>query len=333
MLRVSIGIPSHNQGQFLAEALDALLSQTVPPDEIVVSDDRSTDGTAGVLRRYEGRIRIIRPPMRLSMVDHFNYLVENMRGDWFSVLGGDDVAEPRFVEHLSRVASRVRDAVLVRGGWLLVSQSGRDAGHHGLWTTATITRAPQSFLEELRGPKACLSGVLFRRSAWSEVGGFPGSLRLGFDWGLYLRLSAAGPFVTTHRTVVRFRTGYPSSKLISRLVDNAHDDRVVFLEIAPTVAKTLGLSAGPAMSEAAEYRLKAMLSEVDLAIDFDLRARVATELRPLAVALGRERLLDDFTARKPIASQVRFRKLASGVSVINAQVRTVGDWCNRLGQR
>jgi glycosyltransferase involved in cell wall biosynthesis len=331
-MSISVGIPSHNQGQFLTEALDALLNQTVPPDEIVVSDDSSTDGTTEILRRYEGRVRVIRPPQRLSMVAHFNFLVENMTGAWFSVLGGDDVAEPRFIEHLARAASREPDAVLVRGGWLLVSQAGRLTGHHRLWTTATVTRAPQSFLEELRGPKPCLSAVLFRRSAWSEVGGFPASLRHSFDWGLYFRLCTMGPFVTTRQTVVSFRSGYLKSKLIGRLVDKAHDERVIALEIAPTVAKTIGLSAGPAMSRAAEYRLKAMLYEADLATDPDIRARVATELRPLAIALGQDRLLVDFAAGKPVATPARFGKLARGASVINAQVHTVGDRFIRLGR-
>jgi hypothetical protein len=266
------------------------------------------------------------------MVAHFNFLVEHMSGDWFSVLGGDDIAEPRFVEHLSRAAVKERDAVLVRGGWLLASQTGRLVGHHRLWTTAAVTRAPQSFLEQLQGPKSCLSAVLFRRSAWSEVGGFPTSLRHSFDWGLYLRLSAIGSFVTTRRTVVRFRAGYPSSKLMARLVDKAHDERVMALEIAPAVAKILGLSAGPAMSKAAKYRLKTMLSEADIATDADVRARVATELRPLAADLGQERLIDDFTAGKPVAAPVRFRRLASGVSVINTQVRASGDWIIRLGR-
>ena len=329
---ISVGVPAYNQGQYLADTLDSLLSQTVPPDEIVVSDNHSTDETPEVLRRYEGRVRVIRPHEHLPMTAHFNFLVGNLGGNWFSLLGSDDIAEPRFVEHLSRAVTWDRDAVMVRGGWLTMSPLGRSAGHHRLWSTASVTRTPRSFLEELQGPKTWLSAALCRRSAWLEVGGFPTLLRHSFDWGLYLRLSATGPFITTHRIVARCRTGYPNSKLIGRLVDKAHDERVIALEIAPAVAKILGLSADPAMNRAAEYRLKAMLFEADLATDAAIRARVATELRPLATALGHERLLDDFTAGQPVATPVRFRKLASGVPVINAQARTVGDRFIRLGR-
>lgn len=332
-MTISIGVPTHNHGQYLAGTLESLLAQTVPPDEIVVSDDNSTDNTPEILDRYEGRVRILRPPKRLAMLDHFNYLVRNLSGDWFALLGSDDIAEPRFVDILGRAATGSREAVLVRGGWQAISLSGRPLGSHRLWSTASVTRPPRTFIEQLRGPKPSLSATLCRRSAWVEIGGFPPSLRHAFDWGLYLRLSAMGPFITTHRVVAKFRTGYPYSKLVSRLVDKAHDERVIALEIAPTVAKILGLSAGPTMSRAAEYRLRAMLSEADLATDADARARVATELRPLAIALGRERMLDEFAAGKPVATPARFHKLASGVSVINAQMRTVGDLLIRPGRR
>ncbi|MBF6606036.1 MAG: glycosyltransferase [Chloroflexi bacterium] len=330
-MTISIGVPTHNHGQYLAATLDSLLAQTVPPDEIVVSDDNSTDNTPEVLGRYEGRVRILRPPKRLAMVDHFNFLVENLSGDWFALLGSDDVAEPRFVDILGRAASGSREAVLVRGGWQAISLSGRPLGSHRLWSTASVTRPPRTFIEQLSGPKPSLSATLCRRSAWVEVGGFPASLRHAFDWGLYLRLSAMGSFITTHRMVAKFRTGYAHSKLVSRLVDKAHDERVMALEIAPAVAKVLGLSAEPAMSRAAQSRLKAMLLEADIATDADVRARVVTELRPLATALGQERLLDDFTAGQLVATPVRFRKLASGVSVIDAQVRTIRDRLIRVG--
>jgi hypothetical protein len=332
MMTISIGVPTHNNGQYLAATLDSLLAQTVPPDEIVVSDDNSTDSTAEVLGRYEGRVRILRPPERLTMIEHFRYVAENLSGDWVALIGADDVAEPRFIDILGRAARSSREAVLVRGGWHVMSLSGRRFGSHRLWSTASLTRPPRTFIELLRGPKPLLSTTLVRRSALLKIGGVPACLRHSFDWGMYLRLSALGTFITTHRIVGRFRTGYPISKKVGRLVDKAHDERVIALEVAPAVAKSLGLSAGPAMRRAAEYRLRAMLSEADLATESELRGRVADELRPMAVALGRERWLDDFAARKPAEAADRLAMLGSGASVIGAQLRSLGDRVVRLGR-
>ena len=51
-LTLSVGIPTLNQADFLAQTLDSLLAQTRPPDEILVSDHYSTDNTQEVLARY-----------------------------------------------------------------------------------------------------------------------------------------------------------------------------------------------------------------------------------------------------------------------------------------
>ena len=136
-----------------------------------------------------------------------------------------------------------------------------------------------------------------------------------------------------HQAVVRFRTGYPDGKLINRLVDKAHDERVIAMDIAPAVAKTLGLSANSTMSRAAEYRLRAMLFEANLATDADVRARVVAELRPMATVLGRDRLLDEFTAGSLTTVPARLRKLTKAASVIDAQMRNVGVQLIRPGRR
>ena len=49
MDKVSIAIATYNGARFLCEQLDSLYSQTVQPDEIIVSDDCSNDGTVDIL--------------------------------------------------------------------------------------------------------------------------------------------------------------------------------------------------------------------------------------------------------------------------------------------
>lgn len=48
---ISAVIPTYNCAEYLPACLDSVLAQTVPPDEIIVVDDGSTDGTAEMLER------------------------------------------------------------------------------------------------------------------------------------------------------------------------------------------------------------------------------------------------------------------------------------------
>ena len=50
--RVSIGLPVYNGENYLAESLDALLSQTYPDFELIISDNASTDPTEEICRKY-----------------------------------------------------------------------------------------------------------------------------------------------------------------------------------------------------------------------------------------------------------------------------------------
>jgi len=61
-LRVSVVVPAYNEEDAIGPCLDALLSQTVAADEIIVVDNNSIDGTAAVLRVYQDRIAAIREP-------------------------------------------------------------------------------------------------------------------------------------------------------------------------------------------------------------------------------------------------------------------------------
>lgn len=322
-MRVSIGVPAYNQGMYLAETLDSLLNQTVPPDEIVVSDNHSTDQTAEILRRYEGRVRVIHPPEHLSMTAHWNFVVENLGGEWFSLLSSDDVAEPDFVRNMSRAVACHRNAVLVRGGWLTISPSGQPMGRCRLWSTSTVTEAPRTFVEQLRGPKASFAAFLCRRAAWEKVGGFPMSLQFQADRGLWLRLSAIGSFVTTHKVVARYRVGSPASMAADRWVGAAHDERVNALEIVAEVADALGLSSQGAVRIAARSRLIAFLAQASAGMDVHARLAVAAELGPLADAADQRQVLDEFQAGRSVRPRAHTRYITSVATVVRAQLCTL----------
>jgi glycosyltransferase involved in cell wall biosynthesis len=99
-----------NGERYLAEALRSVLDQTWPPDEIVVVDDGSTDGTPDVLREFAGDVTVLtQPPSGVAVA--LNRALDHATHDVIAYLDADDFWEPDAVERrLSRLQESDRPA-------------------------------------------------------------------------------------------------------------------------------------------------------------------------------------------------------------------------------
>jgi glycosyltransferase involved in cell wall biosynthesis len=90
---VSLIIPCFNQAAFLPAAIESALAQALPPAEILVVDDGSTDGSAALAARYGGPVRVIRQPNRGAAAAR-NAGVREARHGLLAFLDGDDLWPP-----------------------------------------------------------------------------------------------------------------------------------------------------------------------------------------------------------------------------------------------
>ena len=104
----SIVIAAYQAESTVAEAVSSALRQTYPALEVIVCDDGSTDGTAGVLNSFGGAITVIRQDNRGEAAAK-NLAVRHARGDYVVVLDADDVFLPRRLEALAWLAMRHPD--------------------------------------------------------------------------------------------------------------------------------------------------------------------------------------------------------------------------------
>lgn len=88
--RVSCIVPVYNGECYLAEALDSIFLQRYEPFEVIVVDDGSTDGTAKVLDRYDGRIRYVKQS-NAGPVAARNRGLDEAKGEFIAFLDADDL--------------------------------------------------------------------------------------------------------------------------------------------------------------------------------------------------------------------------------------------------
>jgi len=98
---VTVGVPVYNGAVSLRATLDALLQQTYPDFEIIISDNASTDGTAAICAEFaerDPRVRYVRQPTNIGPERNFKFVVDEARGRYFMWSACDDLRSHDFLE-------------------------------------------------------------------------------------------------------------------------------------------------------------------------------------------------------------------------------------------
>lgn len=104
--------------EFLAECLDSLAAQTVPCRVLVV-DNASTDGTAGLLAASYPQIRVLRQERNTGFAGGLAAGLAEVRTRWTALLNDDATAAPDWLEQLASVAAREPGVAAVTSRMLL----------------------------------------------------------------------------------------------------------------------------------------------------------------------------------------------------------------------
>jgi len=112
---VSFGLPVRNGASTIVQAIDSVLAQTVDDWELVISDNRSSDGTSEICAAFaarDGRIRHIPTERDLSIHENFRAAFHHTRGTYFRWYGDDDWLEPQYTERAVEALAGSVNAVL-----------------------------------------------------------------------------------------------------------------------------------------------------------------------------------------------------------------------------
>jgi len=194
MPAVSVLLPVHNAGPYLAPALASLWRQTLRDFEVVAVNDGSTDGSGERLERHarhEPRLRVIHLPAS-GLPAALNAGLAAARGQWIARQDADDLSRRRRFElqrdflaahpDIGVVGSRVR-ILPASPAWVGMRRWAE--WHNTLLTHEEMTRELLVDSPLAHGTSMLRRSVLERAGGWVERG-------WAEDVDLWLRLTAAG---------------------------------------------------------------------------------------------------------------------------------------------
>lgn len=202
MSRISAIVPVFNGERYLASALDSVLSQTRPADEVVAVDDGSTDGTPGVLKSFGDRIRVVRTENR-GVGAARNAGLRAAAGDYVGFLDADDRWMPDKLAAFARALEGAPEAVLAFSDAIVVDGAGLPL--------RVLRRPPPAgpLYQRLVGRNIIVtSTAVVRREAALAAGGFREDFtcKAGVeDWEFFLRLCRKGGHLHVPRPLTEYR--------------------------------------------------------------------------------------------------------------------------------
>jgi hypothetical protein len=180
---LTVAVPTYNRCSSVQLLIRAIHAQAKEQDEILLSDDGSTDGTFEEASKIPG-IRLVRHKENQGMVQNWNYCLEQARCDWICIIHDDDTLMPGGLDALRRACEFAGQTALI-----LPTESQAECDERfryrfwspGAWSVLHCPRIP--------------SGAVIHRKIVQELGGFNPKFCYSADLEYFPRIAAHFPLL------------------------------------------------------------------------------------------------------------------------------------------
>ncbi len=207
-IRFSIVITAYKQNQFICDAVDSALSQTVSDKEVIVVDDASEDGSAQILAKYGDAIHLACLKENIGAIGARNHGASLAKGDYIVFLDGDDAFMPWALEVYDRII-RDRNPILIYGRTRWINGSIPQVTSQDIPRKIEFAEYEAAVSKD-RTLGLSASSFIVSRRAFQDVGGWTTgifhldlhdiSLKLGCSGRTVLILSPRTVFYRIHTT-------------------------------------------------------------------------------------------------------------------------------------
>src|SRR6201987_1772921 len=195
---ISIVTPSFNQGRYLGETLDSILTQGYPNLEYIVMDGGSADQSVEVIRARQERLAVWQSQPDHGQGGAVNEGFARARGLIFGWLNSDDLHTNGTLHTVANLlAECVHEAVVVYGSCELFRDNETVIERRSAVPFDLNRLQITDFLDQ--------PSVFFTRAAWERVRPLDESLHYAFDWEWFLRAAKVCRFIQCDQVLSRYR--------------------------------------------------------------------------------------------------------------------------------
>jgi glycosyltransferase involved in cell wall biosynthesis len=218
---VSICIPTYNGELYLKECLDSVVSQSYDNIEIIIIDDKSSDGTVGIINSYlvDGRICLYRNEINLGLVGNWNRCIELANGEWIKFVFQDDLILPDCIEKMLNAANG-NSLIACKRTFLLDGNVDDQTKKYyqkevvtfeKLGVPCAISFISHERISQMAAENICMNfigeptSVMFKKAITSKIGFYNDNLTQICDLEYCLRIAVNYGVIYVPETLTRFR--------------------------------------------------------------------------------------------------------------------------------
>jgi glycosyltransferase involved in cell wall biosynthesis len=179
---ISVAMCTCNGARYLQEQLDTIAAQSRRPFELVIADDRSSDGTIELLEQFAQRsafaVHIHQNASRLGSTRNFDRVIRFCRGDYIALSDQDDRWKPEKLARLGEMLDQHAGAGMVFSDAMLIDGASQPAVGT-LWRSLRFSRETRALFAAnpgaviLERPVVTGATMLFRRSLLKHFSSMP----------------------------------------------------------------------------------------------------------------------------------------------------------------
>ena len=199
-MKISVIIPSYNQGHFIEKTILSVLDQSYKKVELIIIDGGSTDNTADILQKYDPGISYWRSEKDKGQSHAFNKGLEIASGDYIGWINSDDVYYPGTFEAVIENLSSDPQTDVLFGDYDYIDETD-----NLIHRKKEIQFNPSEAYWTGKCNHANLAGF-FKRKCFEKAGPLDESLHYAMDYDLYLRFGLMNcRFVQIRRPLGAYR--------------------------------------------------------------------------------------------------------------------------------